>query len=272
VLLRVCCLSRGVFQQEHATLPYVVDDGGTERSFLGTARDLGGRRSRPETPEQPMKKSQVSLSRLERVAVAIQHAEVLADEANDARCFEIADRLRLHAARLAIELEQAENSANVVDEARGVRRQRAERLRQLSAVLDVELEERLSPEDAAGLVVGMRASAESVTRFRLKRLTDPQRAILGSVVDDCERALLELEAADDRLLDATAQAFVNRVRVIGRAHVLRRQMQRDKAVILSALPLGSADADRVRRYVVRTRIPEAFGWRMDQDLAEPTAR
>jgi hypothetical protein len=206
-----------------------------------------------------------SPSRLDRVAVAIQHAEVLADEANDARLFDIADRLRLQAARLAIDLEEAETASGRVDEARAQRRQRVARLRQASSRLDVELEERLAAEDAAALVAGMRLSPDAVTRFRLKRLTEPQRQLLGAVVDDCERALLELEVAEDRALEATANAFVTRVRAIGRAHALRRQMHRDKNTILAALPTDSSAAARVRRHVVRTRSAETFGRRVDVD-------
>jgi hypothetical protein len=206
-------------------------------------------------------------SRLDRVAVVIQHAEVLADEASDARLFDIADRLRLQASRLAIELEEAETTATRVDAARVQRRERATRLRQASTRLGVELEERLAPEDAASLVVGLRLSPDAVTRFRLKRLTEAQRALLGAVVDDCERALLELEVADDRALEATAHAFVTRVRALGRAHALRRQLQRDKNTILAALPIDSVAAARVRRYVVRTRSAETFGRRVDLDAA-----
>ncbi len=196
---------------------------------------------------------------LERVSVVIQHAEFLADEASDARQFAIADRLRLQAARLAIELEEAVMRASVVDDIHRARHAHAARLRHACQRLDVELEQRLPPEEAAALIVGMRVSAESLTRYRLKRLTDAQRGQLGSAVDDCERALLQLEVADDRALEATATSFVTRVRAIGHAFALRRQMQRDKATLLSVLVPGSPAAERVRRRIVCTRPAERFG-------------
>jgi hypothetical protein len=190
--------------------------------------------------------------------------KVLADEVSDARLFEIADRLRLLASRLAIDLEEAETTATRVDAARAHRRERATRLRQSSTRLGIELEERLA-EDAAGLVIGLRLSQDAVTRYRLKRLTEAQRAL--AVIDDYERALLKLEVADDRALEATAHGFVTRVRALGRAPALRRQLQRDENTILAALPVDSVAAARVRRSVVRTRSAETFARRVDVDAA-----
>lgn len=205
-------------------------------------------------------------SRLERVTVVIHHAEVLADEASDAQLFDIADRLRLYAARLAIDIEEAETALARVQEARVVRRERASRLRQASARLDVELEERLPTEESAALVAGLRGAPDTVTRFRLKRLSEAQRALLGDVVNDCEHALLALEVADDRALEAAGNAFVTRVRALGRAHALRRQLHRDKNAILAVLPTDSIAAARVRRYVVRTRSAESYGRFVDLEL------
>jgi hypothetical protein len=209
---------------------------------------------------------------LERVSVVIQHAEFLADEANDARQFEIADRLRLKAAHLAIELEEAQTRASVIDAAHRARHEQAARLRQASARLDIEIEQHLPPEDAAALVVGTRVSAESLTRFRLKRLTEAQRALLGAAVDDCERALLQLEVACDRALEATATAFVTRVRALGHAFALRRQMQRDKTTLLAVLPIGSPAAERVRRRVVCTRPTERLGRAVGAGLVDEKLR
>jgi hypothetical protein len=205
---------------------------------------------------------------LDRVSSVIQHAEFLADEANDAEHYDIADRLRLQAARLAIELEEAQTRNAVVDDAQRVRHEQAARLRHACQRLDVELEARLPPEDAAALMVGMRASAESITRYRLKRLTEEQRTLLGASVDDCERALLQLEVAGDRALEATATAFVTRVRALGHAYALRRQLQRDKTTLLGVLPIGSAAAERVRRRVVCTRPAERLGRAVGADLVD----
>jgi hypothetical protein len=197
-------------------------------------------------------------SRLERVAVVVQHAEAFADEANDAELFEVSDRLRLEAARLAIELEEAEGSVDAVEHARAARRVALMVLRDACALLDAEIEARLPMGQAATLVAWARVSAESTTRFRLKRLDPAQRAQLGRVVDSCEAALARAEAAEEAVLDATAAAFVARVRAVGHAHALRRMLERDKALLLSTLPSSSTAAARVRRRVVRTRRVERF--------------
>lgn len=196
--------------------------------------------------------------RLERVAVVVQHAEAFADEANDAQLYEVSDRLRLEAARLAIELEEAEGSVDTVARARAARQRALVELRHACALLDAEIEARLPLEQAATLVAWARVSAESTTRFRLKRLEAAQRALLGPVVAVCDAALARAEAAEEAALDATAAAFVARVRAVGHAHALRRMLERDKARLLSVLPSGSSAAARVRRRVVRTRRTERF--------------
>lgn len=217
-------------------------------------------------------KSKKYRAHLERIATVIHHAEVLADEASDAQVYDVADRLRLQASRLAIEFEEAQTRGALVDDAHRSRHEQAARLRNACQRLDVELEARLPPEEAASLVVGVRASAESMTRYRLKRLTEAQRALLGAAVDDCERALLQLEVACDRALEATATAFVTRVRALGHAFALRRQLQRDKTTLLAVLPIGSAAAARVRRRVVCTRPVERFERVIAGDLVHETLR
>jgi hypothetical protein len=197
-------------------------------------------------------------ARLERVAVVVQHAEIFADEANDARLFDVADRLRLSAARLAIELEEAEGRIDAVARARAHRRDALARLRRACGRLDAEIEAKLPTEAAATLIAWARVSAESTMRFRLKRLGADERAVLGAVVDDCETALRAAEAAEDAALDATASSFVARVRAMGHAHALRRELERDKALLLTVLSPTSPAAARVRRRVVRTRRTERF--------------
>jgi len=209
-----------------------------------------------------MKKS-TPPARLERVAVVVQHAEVFADEANDAQLFPVADRLRLSAARLAIDLEEAEMRATEVTRARAARRVALGALRRACERLDVEVEARLPAEAAATLVSWSRVSLESSVRFRLKRLSPMVRATLREVVDACQAALRAAEAAEEAALEATAAAFSARVRVVGQAHALRRQLERDKALLLSVLPPRSTAALRVRRRVVRTRRPDR--------LVEPAA-
>jgi len=193
----------------------------------------------------------------DRVSIIIGHAEAFADEAADLRIFELSDRLRLKASRLAIDQELVEAKVTMVRRTRVARIEAIRALRAHNHRFEVELSTRLPAKDAAEFLKTARVSATSLATFRLRRLTLVQEQVLGPIVANLRAALAAVERADEEHLTAVAAEIAASAACNGRAARLRVDLERAKAELLAVLPQGCDAWRRVRRRVVRTRRPDA---------------
>jgi hypothetical protein len=198
----------------------------------------------------------------DRVEIVIGHAEFLADEAADARCFHLTDRLRLQASRLAIDKEVVDAALVAVGRARSARVARFAQLKAWNQRLEVELGSRFGSPDA--LLATARVSPVATARFRLRRLSAEQRASLTTIVDGLEDGLAAAEVAEDEFIAAVSAHFVARSACEGRQARLRVDCEKAKAELLAVLPPDAPAAHRIRRRVVRTRRPST--WKPDTTL------
>lgn len=198
----------------------------------------------------------------ERADIVIGHAEFLADEAADARCFHLTDRLRLQASRLAIDKEIVDAALVTVSRARAARVARFAQLKAWNQRLEVELGSRFGAPDA--LLATARVSPVSTARFRLRRLDGEQRASLAALVAGLEEAFAVAELAEDAFIGAVSDHVVARSRCEGRQARLRVECEKAKAELLAILPPDSPAAQRIRRRVVRTKRPST--WKPDTTI------
>jgi hypothetical protein len=197
------------------------------------------------------------MSMNERVEIVIGHAEFLADEAADAGCYHLTDRLRLQASRVAIDKEIVEHALLTVAR---TRRRRADTLVQLKALnqrLGLELSSCCPADEAAAFLASARLNAIATARFRLRRLSEQRPPGLQTVIDDVTEGLRTAELAEDEHMAAVASEFIARARCNGRQAKLRGECERAKAELLGVLSPTSPAAERVRSRVVRTRRPSS---------------
>lgn len=199
----------------------------------------------------------------DRVDIVVGHAEFLADEAADARCFHLTDALRLQASRLAIDKEIVDAAMANVARARTARAVRYAQLKAWNQRLEVELGSRFHAVEAAALLASARVSAVSTARFRLRHLEPAHLQQLGPVVAGLKDALAAVDQAEDEFIAAVSDHFVARARCDGRLTTLRVDCEKAKAELLGVLVPDTPSAIRVRRRVVRTRRPGPRGWKPD---------
>ncbi len=192
----------------------------------------------------------------DRIAIAINHAETLADEAIDIGLYAVSDRLRAHSSRLAVERDILEAAQTLVSRTRSERAHAYAQLRARNEQFETEVSMRFEPDEAAIFLAVSRVPPDVIAGFRLRRLTSRQRKKLGSAVTALQAALTVMAEHDDEHLAAVAKEVVAKSICIARANQLRAEAQKAKLELLAALPQTSAAAKRIRRRVVRTRRPD----------------
>lgn len=192
---------------------------------------------------------------LQHAANAIRHAEELADEAEDAGELRLAARLRSLAAKVTESLDAALLAHEQVGPLKSLRSRVHAELGAAYQDATFRLQSALPPAEAAALSPGTALDVAERTRYRLRRLTEPQEDPDGRLAQLAQRLrqlLARYDDALDRYFAAAALAAAHRDLAVQRSQALRLHLERAKAHLLTCLPPDSDAHARVRRRAVRT--------------------
>lgn len=189
---------------------------------------------------------------LKHVSSAVDHAERLAEEAEELSAVELAGGLRTEALALSRLLDRALQALDRVSPAREARQRAHQALSDKYAELTFELSARLPAEEASRLSPGSHLDVAERARFRLRRLMarDPS---LADLCAELSGALLTYERAVDAFLLAAADAAATRERAVLESQRFRLTLERAKLSLLGRAEVGSEAWRRIKRRAVRTR-------------------
>lgn len=192
---------------------------------------------------------------LHHVAAAIQHAEHLADEADDLGQADLARRLRALAGLVARDLEQAVRLLDDVEPARDARLLAHHSLAAVYGEATLRLDGALPKAHLALLTPGGHLDVVERVRYRLRRLDAraDDEGPAADVRDDLDRALHAYDTTVDAYLFACAEAQAKKDAVIVESQALRLELERAKHRLLTTAETGSDAWKRIKRRAVRTK-------------------
>ena len=189
---------------------------------------------------------------LRHVASAVQHAEALADEAEDLGNAQLAERLRIRAAEVNRVLDRA---LQLADDVAPLRETRARAHLVLSSIYS-DCTQRilgmLPADQASRLTPGGSLDVVERVRFRLRTIADGHGK-LRDVRGLLERALFTYDATVDAYLVVCADAQSTKDQAIVESQALRLELERAKGTLLTAAEPQSDAWQRIKARAVRTK-------------------
>lgn len=197
------------------------------------------------------------LHSLKHVSSAIEHAERLADEAEDLGLKDLADALSDRSRLLARRLDDALLAHERVPPAREGRLKAHLSLSDRYAELSFELARALSPEEASRLTPGSHLDVAERARYRLRNLV-ATHAGLTPMAAGLQASLTAYDRAVDHYLRASAEAAFTKERALQGSQEFRLALERAKLTLLTEAETGSDAWRRIKRRTVRTRPARAL--------------
>lgn len=189
---------------------------------------------------------------LRHVSSAIDHADRLADEADELGAPSLADELRDRGRHLAGLLEDALAALDRVGPAKELRQRAHAALGGVYAEITLDLARVLPPEEAGRLSPGGHLDVAERARFRLRRLLAKDLA-LAPLAARLQAALGSYDKAVDAYLLASAEAASAQEAAVCESQRFRLDLERAKLQLLSRAEVGSEVYQRIKRRAVRTK-------------------
>lgn len=197
------------------------------------------------------------LHSLKHVSSAIEHAERLADEAEELGLSSLANALSDRSRALARKLDDALLAHERVPPAREARIKSHLALSDRYAELSYELGRALPPEEASRLTPGSHLDVAERARYRLRHLV-AAHSDLSPLAARLQASLCAYDRAVDAYLHASADAAFTKERALGDSQEFRLGLERAKLTLLNAAETGSDAWRRIKRRAVRTRPARAL--------------
>lgn len=194
---------------------------------------------------------------LRHVSSAIEHAERLADEAEELQLTEVSAILRGASCQLAEILDAAFRAFEALPHAKEAQRRGQAALATTYAAVTHDLYATLPPTQAAVLTPGGKLDVADRARYRLRRAPRPVAPRVETAAppwrERLAAALVNYEDAVDAYLHLCAVAHAKRDTAVAESQRLRLQLERHKLTLLAVAEVGSPQWQRIKRRTVRTK-------------------